>query len=236
MAPRVKQFKVVGIFKAGMYEYDAGLAYIAIPVAQLFFRMGEAVTGIGIKLDDIYLAPQVARQLQDTFKFPFYTRTWMEMNKNLFSALRLEKTVMFVILVMIVLVAAFGIMSTLTMLVMEKTKEIAILKSMGATSTGIMKIFMVDGLVIGVTGTLLGLVGGLLVTTNLDRIVKFIERLFGINAFPGDVYFLDKLPHQVNPPDVIAVVMVSLVISFLATLYPSWQASRLSPVEALRYE
>jgi len=236
MAPRVKQFKVIGIFEAGMYEYDAGLAYIAIPAAQLFFRMGETVTGVGIKLDDIYQAPQVARQLQDLFKFPFYTRTWMEMNKNLFSALKLEKTVMFVILVMIVLVAAFGIVSTLTMVVMEKTKEIAILKSMGATSTGIMKIFMVDGLVIGVTGTLLGLVGGLLVTTNLDRIVKFIERLFGINAFPGDVYFLDKLPHQVNPPDVIAVVMVSLVISFLATLYPSWQASRLSPVEALRYE
>ena len=236
MAPRVKQFKVVGIFEAGMYEYDAGLAYIAIPVAQLFFRMGEAVTGIGIKLDDIYLAPQVARQLQDTFKFPFYTRTWMEMNRNLFSALKLEKMVMFVILVMIVLVAAFGIVSTLTMVVMEKTKEIAILKSMGATSTGIMKIFMVNGLVIGVTGTLLGLGGGLLVTTNLDRIAKFVERLFGINAFPGDVYFLDKLPHQVNPPDVVVVVMVSLVISFLATLYPSWQASRLNPVEALRYE
>jgi lipoprotein-releasing system permease protein len=236
MAPRVKQFKVTGIFEAGMYEYDAGLAYIAIPAAQGFFRMGEAVTGIGIKLDDIYQAPQVARQLQDIFKFPFYTRTWMEMNRNLFSALKLEKTVMFVILVMIVLVAAFGIVSTLTMVVMEKTKEIAILKSMGATSTGIMKIFMVNGLVIGVTGTLLGLIGGILVTTNLDRMVKFVERLFGINAFPGDVYFLDKLPHQVNPPDVVAVVIVSLLISLLATLYPSWQASRLDPVEALRYE
>lgn len=236
MAPRVKQFKVVGIFEAGMYEYDAGLAYIPIPAAQAFFRMGEAVTGIGIKLEDIYQAPQVARQLQDLFKFPFYTRTWMEMNRNLFSALKLEKTVMFVILVMIVLVAAFGIVSTLTMVVMEKTREIAILKSMGATSTGIMKIFMVNGVIIGVTGTLLGLVGGILVTTNLDRIVKFVERLFGITAFPGDVYFLDKLPHQVNPPDVVAVVLVSLVISFLATLYPSWQASRLAPVEALRYE
>jgi len=137
---------------------------------------------------------------------------------------------------MIVLVAAFGIVSTLTMVVMEKTREIAILKSMGATAAGIMTIFMVEGIVIGTTGTVLGVLGGLVVTVNLDSIVSFVERLFGITAFPGDVYFLDKLPHQVNVPDVVAVVVVSLVISFLATLYPSWQASRLHPVEALRYE
>lgn len=236
MVPRVRQFTLVGVFEAGMYEYDAGLAYVPIETAQALFRMGQSVTGVEIKLDDIYLAPQVAGRLQEEIGFPFYTRTWMEMNKNLFSALRLEKTVMFVILVMIVLVAAFGIVSTLTMVVMEKTKEIAILKSMGATAAAIMRIFMVEGIVIGTVGTLLGLVGGLLVTTNLDSIVSFVERLFGINAFPGDVYFLDKLPHQVNAPDVVAVMIVSLVISFLATLYPSWQASRLDPVEALRYE
>jgi len=236
MAPRVKQFTVVGIFDAGMYEYDAGLAYIPIPAAQAFFRMGKAVTGVEIKLGDIYRAPDVAGQLQQELGFPFYTRTWMEMHKNLFSALKVEKTVMFVILVMIVLVAAFGIVSTLTMVVMEKTREIAILKSMGATAAGIMTIFMVEGIVIGTTGTVLGVLGGLVVTVNLDSIVSFVERLFGITAFPGDVYFLDKLPHQVNVPDVVAVVVVSLVISFLATLYPSWQASRLHPVEALRYE
>ncbi len=236
MVPRVKQFTLVGVFEAGMYEYDAGLAYVPIEAAQAFFRMDQSVTGVEIKLDDIYLAPQVAGELQEEVGFPFYTRTWMEMNKNLFSALKLEKTVMFVILVMIVLVAAFGIVSTLTMVVMEKTKEIAILKSMGATAAGIMRIFMVEGIVIGTVGTFLGLIGGLVVTTNLDRIVSFIERLFGINAFPGDVYFLDRLPHQVNAPDVVAVMIVSLVISFLATLYPSWQASRLDPVEALRYE
>lgn len=236
MAPRVKQFTVVGLFEAGMYEYDAGLAYITIPAAQAFFRMGTSVSGIEIKLDDIYEARQVGRQLQEELGFPFYTQTWMEMNKNLFSALKLEKTVMFVILVMIVLVAAFGIISTLTMVVMEKTREIAILKSMGATAGGIMRIFMVDGIVIGVVGTLLGVLGGLLVTINLDGIVSFAEQTFGIKAFPGDVYFLDKLPHQINTPDIVAVVVVSLVISFLATLYPSWQASRLNPVEALRYE
>jgi lipoprotein-releasing system permease protein len=219
-----------------MYEYDAGLAYIPIPAAQAFFRMGKAVTGVEIKLGDIYRAPDVAGQLQQELGFPFYTRTWMEMHKNLFSALKVEKTVMFVILVMIVLVAAFGIVSTLTMVVMEKTREIAILKSMGATAAGIMTIFMVEGIVIGTTGTVLGVLGGLVVTVNLDSIVSFVERLFGITAFPGDVYFLDKLPHQVNVPDVVAVVVVSLVISFLATLYPSWQASRLHPVEALRYE
>ncbi|MEE8283006.1 MAG: lipoprotein-releasing ABC transporter permease subunit [candidate division NC10 bacterium] len=236
MAPRVKQFTVVGVFEAGMYEYDAGLAYIPIPAAQTFFRMGKSVTGVEIKLDDIYQAPQVAGQMQEELRFPFYTRTWMEMNKNLFSALKLEKTVMFIILVMIVLVAAFGVVSTLTMLVMEKTREIAILKSMGATAAGIMRIFILDGVVIGAVGTLVGLLGGLVVTKNLDRIVSFVERVFGIDAFPGDVYFLDKLPHQINVPDVVAVVIVSLIISFLATLYPSWQASRLNPVDALRYE
>ncbi len=236
MAPRVKQFTVVGVFEAGMYEYDAGLAYIPIPAAQTFFRMGKSVTGVEIKLDDIYQAPQVAGQMQEELRFPFYTRTWMEMNKNLFSALKLEKTVMFVILVMIVLVAAFGVVSTLTMLVMEKTREIAILKSMGATAAGIMRIFILDGVVIGAVGTLVGLLGGLVVTKNLDRIVSFVERVFGIDAFPGDVYFLDKLPHQINAPDVVVVVIVSLIISFLATLYPSWQASRLNPVDALRYE
>lgn len=236
MTPRVKQFRVVGVFEAGMYEYDAGLAYIAIPAAQTFFRMGNSVSGIEIKLDDIYEAPLVGRALQEELGFPFYTQTWIEMNKNLFSALKLEKTVMFVILVMIVLVAAFGIVSTLTLVVMEKTREIAILKSMGATAGGIMRIFMVDGIVIGAVGTLFGLLGGLVVTTNLDGIVGFAERTFGITAFPGDVYFLNKLPHQINAPDVIAVAVVSLVISFLATVYPSWQASRLNPVEALRYE
>ncbi|MFQ5655973.1 MAG: lipoprotein-releasing ABC transporter permease subunit [Candidatus Methylomirabilales bacterium] len=236
MVPRVKQLTVVGLFEAGMYEYDAGLAYVSIPVAQAFFRMGKAVTGVEIKIDDIYKASQVSRQVQDRLGFPFYTRTWMEMNRNLFSALKLEKTVMFVILVMIVLVAAFGIVSTLTMVVMEKTREIAILKSMGATAAGVMKIFMIEGIVIGTAGTLLGLLGGLIVTTNLDPIVRFIERLFGINAFPANVYFLDKLPHQINVPDVVAVAVISLVISFLATLYPSWRASRLNPVEALRYE
>ena len=236
MAPRVKQFTLVGIFEAGMYEYDSGLAYIPIPAAQAFFRMGESVTGVEIKLDDIYQAPQVAAHLQEALQFPFYARTWIEMNKNLFSALRLEKTVMFIILVMIVLVAAFGMVSTLTMVVMEKTREIAILKSMGATAAGIMKIFMIEGIVIGGAGTLLGLLGGLVVTVNLDGIVRFVERVFGITAFPRDVYFLDKLPHQVNIPDVVAVMVVALVICFLATLYPSWQASRLNPVEALRYE
>ena len=236
MAPRVKQFTLVGVFEAGMYEYDAGLAYIPIPAAQAFFRMGDAVTGVGIKLDDIYRAPQVAGHLQEELGFPFFTKTWMEMNKSLFSALKLEKTVMFIILVMIVLVAAFGIVSTLTMVVMEKTREIAVLKSMGARAAGIMKIFMIEGIVIGAVGTFLGLLGGLVVTANLDGIVRFVERVFGINAFPRDVYFLDKLPHQVNTPDVVAVVIVALVISFLATLYPSWQASRLNPVEALRYE
>jgi lipoprotein-releasing system permease protein len=236
MAPRVRQFKVVGIFSVGMYEYDSSLAYIALEEAQRFFDMGDSVTGIEIKVDNIYKAKEVARLIDRNLGFPYWTKDWMEMNKNLFSALRLEKVIMFIILFLIVFVAAFNIVSTLIMVVMEKNKDIAILKSMGAPSRSIMRIFIIKGLIIGASGTLLGALAGLLAAVNMESIAGFFERMLGLEVFPRDVYYLDRFPSEVNPVDVIVIVVVALMLCFLATLYPSWKASKLDPAEALRYE
>ncbi|MBI3815913.1 MAG: FtsX-like permease family protein [Nitrospinae bacterium] len=227
-APKVEKFRVVGIFDTGMYEYDANLALISIPAAQRFFSMGETVTGIEIKVDDIYLADSVADKIHSMLGFPFWTRDWMEMNKNLFSALKLEKFGMFVILTLIIVVAAFNIIGTLIMMVMEKGRDIAILKSMGATERSIMKIFMMEGLIIGVAGTIIGCIGGYALCELLDT-YHFIK-------LPSDVYQLDTLPVKMNSLDFLYISLSAIVISFLATLYPSWNASRLDPVEALRYE
>jgi lipoprotein-releasing system permease protein len=236
MVPKMRRFAVVGIFQSGMYEYDNTLAYISIPVAQKFFDMGDRVTGIEIKTDDIYRVKEFAKEIRRILGFPFWTRDWMEMNRNLFSALRLEKIAMFIILVLIVLVAAFNIISTLIMVVMEKNKDIAILKSMGASSRGIMKIFLIEGLVIGVVGTSLGAALGLLAAFNLEKITDFVEHLFGFKILSSDVYYIDKLPSQVNPLDVTLILVTAISISLVATIYPSWRASKLDPAEALRYE
>ena len=236
VVPRMRRFTVVGVFQVGFAEFDTKLAMIGIPAAQALFRMGTAVSGVEVRVRDIYQASDVAEAIRARLKFPYFTRTWMEMNRNFFSALRVERTVMFVILTMIVLVAAFGIISTLVMLVMQKRKEIAVLKSMGATNRSVMGIFIVQGLVIGVAGTGLGLLLGLTIAHNLDPIVASIEWLFGFKAFPQDVYLLDKLPARILWPDVLAITVTSFVISFLATIIPSRQAARVDPVVAIRYE
>jgi lipoprotein-releasing system permease protein len=236
MVPRIKKFIVVGIFDSGFYEYDSTLAYLSLKDCQEFLSMGEHVTGIEIKVDDIYRADIIAKTIEKKLGFSFWARNWMEMNKNLFSALRLEKRVMFIILSLIVLVAAFNIITTLIMVVMEKSKDIAILKSMGATSKSIMQIFIFQGVTIGTIGTLLGCIGGLSVAFNLEKISVFIETLFGFKILPGDVYYLSQLPSQVNYSDVIIIVIGTILICFLSTIYPSRRASRLDPAEALRYE
>lgn len=236
MAPRMRAFRVVGLFEVGMYEYDSSLAYISIPAAQRFFRMGSAVTGIEVKLSNIFKAEGAAWLIRDQLGFPYFTRTWMEMHRNLFLAIKKEKILMFIILAMILLVAAFGIAGNLIMTVMQKQKEIGILKAMGATSSSIMRIFMAKGLIVGVTGTILGLIGGFSFVVNLDRLSAFLERLLGFEMFPSDVYFLDKLPYQVNPLDVGATVVMAILVSVLATLYPSWRAAKLDPIAAIRYE
>jgi len=236
MIPRMKKFVVVGIFDSGFYEYDSTLAYLSLKDCQEFLNMGEHITGLEIKVTDIYKADTIAKSIEKKLGFPYWARNWMEMNKNLFSALKLEKRVMFIILSLIVLVAAFNIITTLIMVVMEKSKDIAILKSMGATSKSIMKIFIIQGVTIGAVGTLLGCIGGLSVAFNLEKISVFIEKLFGFKILPGDVYYLSQLPSQVNYSDVVIIVIGTVLICFLSTIYPSRRASSLDPAEALRYE
>ncbi len=236
LIPKMKLFSVVGFFESGMFEYDANLAFISIPAAQKFFSMENRVTGVEIWVDAIDEASRISKEIQDTLGFPYHARDWMSMNRNLFNALQLEKVVMFIILILIILVAAFNIISTLFMLVMEKTKEIAILKAMGASGISIMKIFSLQGLIIGLVGTLLGAIGGFLIVPNLNEIVGFIEDRFGITAFPKDIYYLDKLPSEIQYMDSLLIVIFSIVICFVASLYPAWRASRLKPVDGLRYE
>ena len=234
--PRMKPFRVAGIFNTGMFEYDSTLAYISLSQAQSFFDLGDTVTGIQLKVDDVYHTGELARSINRELGVDYYARDWMQMNKNILFALKTEKMVMFIILTLIVLVAAFGIASTLFMVVMEKTRDIAILKSMGASGTSIMKIFVLEGLIIGVTGTLLGVVSGLLIAHNLEPIIDLIQKVTGQNFFSKDVYYLDHFPSLVVTGDVVMVSVTAVAISFIATLYPAWQASRMLPAEALRYE
>jgi len=236
MVPKMKKFIVVGIFESGFYEYDSTLAFLSLKSCQEFLDMGDAVSGIDIVVDDIYKADAIARSIQSHLGFPFFAQNWMQMNKNLFAALKLEKRVMFIILSLIVLVAAFNIISALIMIVMEKNKDIAILKSMGATSATIMKIFIYQGLIVGVVGTFFGSIAGLVVALNLQKISSFVERIFNFKILPGDVYYLSELPSKVNYGDVVVIVLGTLAICFLSTIYPSLRASKLDPAEALRYE
>jgi lipoprotein-releasing system permease protein len=234
--PNMRRFLVTGTFETGMYEYDAKLAFIALPQAQEFFDMPQTVHGIEVKVDNIYRVREVSQAIRTTIGAAFWTRDWMEMNRNLFAALRQEKIIMFIILVLIILVAAFNIISTLVMLVMEKRADIAILKAMGARRASIRKIFMIEGLIIGVCGTVLGGIAGLVFTWNLQTISGAVERLLGIQFFPPDVYFIDKLPARIDVLDVGLIMCTAMIVSFLATLYPAWNASKLDPVVALRYE
>ena len=227
--PRSQTFRVAGIFDSGMYEYDSTIAYVSLWAAQRFLGIGDRVTGIEVRVDDIYAADRVARAIGKALDgYPYWSRDWMRMNKNLFSALKLEKIVMFIILTLIILVAAFNIVGTLIMVVIEKTRDIAILKSMGATRRSIMKIFMIEGAVIGLVGTLLGLLGGYTICTLLAT-YKFIE-------LPSDVYYISTLPVQMNPLDVALIALAAIVITLAASVYPAWQASRFDPAEAIRYE
>ena len=236
MVPRMKKFLVVGIYESGFYEYDSKLAFLSLKSCQEFLDIGDAVSGIDIVVKDIYKADVISRALQSKLGFPYFAQNWMQMNKNLFSALKLEKRVMFIILSLIVLVAAFNIISALIMIVMEKNKDIAILKSMGATSATIMKVFIYQGLIVGVIGTFLGSIAGLSIALNLQKISLLVEKIFNFKILPGDVYYLSELPSKVNYSDVVVIVIGTLLICFLSTIYPALRASKLDPAEALRYE
>jgi len=227
-APNTRKFKVRGIFDSGMYEYDASMIYISLREAQDFLALGDRVTGLEVRVKDVDKSDLISKRVQEFLGYPYWTKDWKVMNRSLFAALRLEKFTMFVILAMIVLVGALNIISTLVMVVMEKTRDVAILRAMGASARSIMTIFMFQGLLVGIVGTLAGLASGLGLCHLLAK-YRFID-------LPADVYYISTLPVQVEAADVWFVAGAAVVISFIATLYPSWYASRLNPVESLRYE
>jgi lipoprotein-releasing system permease protein len=226
MTPKIRTFKVAAIFQSGMYEYDSSLAYLSLAEAQKFFNLNAAATGIEVKVDDIFRAAEIARTIDHELGFPYWARDWMQLNRNLFSALKLEKTMMFLLLVLIVTVASFNIISTLTMIVTEKQREIAILKAMGATRRAIMRIFMLNGLIIGVAGTVIGIPLGY-------AFLYLIEKYW---TFDQTVYYIAHIPVHVQTLDVLLVSFSAILISFAATVYPSLQAAKLDPAAALRYE
>ncbi|MBT0963412.1 lipoprotein-releasing ABC transporter permease subunit [Denitromonas iodatirespirans] len=234
--PRLKQFTVVGIFEAGMYEFDAGLALIHLNDAQVLYRMGDGVSGVRLKLDDLFAAPRVIRELANQFDARTLLSDWTSSHANFFRAVALEKTMMTIILFLIVAVAAFNIVSTLVMAVQEKYADIAILRTLGASPGSIMSIFILQGAIIGVVGLVAGVAGGIALATNLDVVIPALERLLGTTLWNKEIYYVTEMPSKVLPADVITIVTVSFVLTLIATLYPSWRASRVNPAEALRYE
>ncbi|MGQ0666626.1 MAG: lipoprotein-releasing ABC transporter permease subunit [Nitrospiraceae bacterium] len=226
MVPKIRTFAVVGLFNSGMYEYDSSLAYIELGEAEKFFNMGASVSGIEVKVTDVFHAGEIARNIERELGFSHGARDWMQMNRNLFSALKLEKTMMFLLLVLITIVASFNIVSTLTMIVTEKQKEIAILKAMGATTRSIRRIFMLNGLIIGFSGTAIGIPLG----------YAFLWLIQTFWTFDPTVYYISTIPVHVLAEDVLLVAGSAILISFIATVYPANQAARLEPVAALRYE
>jgi lipoprotein-releasing system permease protein len=235
--PRVKQFEVVGIFEAGMYEYDSGLALIHLADAQVLYRMGDEVSGVRLKLDDLFAAPRVARELAGMISEPgLFVSDWTRSHANFFRAVALEKTMMTLILFLIVAVAAFNIVSTLVMAVQEKYADIAILRTLGASPASVMTIFVLQGSIIGLVGLAAGVAGGLAIAFNLDVVIPVLEAVTGMTLWNKEVYYINELPSKVLPADVIGIVSVSFVLTLLAALYPSWRASKVNPAEALRYE
>lgn len=238
VVPRIKQFRVSGLFQIGMYEYDAGLALIHMDDAAKLYRMGDTVSGVRLKIDDLYAAPEMAKALNNSLQplGAYYIRDWTQQHANFFKAVKLEKKVMFIILTLIVAVAAFNIVSTLVMAVTDKRADIAILRTLGASPKSVMTVFMIQGLLIGVIGTILGAFFGIVIALNIDTIVPFIEQLFHVQFLAKDVYYISDLPSKLDWADVLTIVIVSIVLSLLATVYPSYRASVINPAEALRYE
>jgi lipoprotein-releasing system permease protein len=234
--PRLRQFRVVGVFEVGMYEYDYGLAYIHLQDAQRLYRLDDAVSGVRLRLQDLLDAPRVAREIARDLPGESYATDWTRSHANFFRAVEIEKRVMFIILTLIVAVAAFNIVSALVMAVTDKQADIAILRTLGAAPGSVMRIFMVQGALMGVIGTVVGVAAGVALALNIDVVVPFIEQTFGVRFLAKDVYYISDLPSDLQWRDVTVIGLVSLVLTLLATLYPSWRAARVNPAEALRYE
>ena len=234
--PRLRRFTVTGVFKVGMYEYDRNLVLVHMSDAARLFRLGESVTGVRLKLDDLFNAPQIAHKLYDKLTGSLQISDWTQVHSNFFRAIKTEKRVMFIILLLIVAVAAFNIVSTLVMVVTDKRADIAILRTQGLTPLSVMGIFVVLGAIIGVVGTFVGVIGGVLLALNVETIVPAIERLIGVQFLAADVYYISDLPSKLEWSDVYYIAGMSFLLTLLATLYPAWQASQLKPAEELRYE
>lgn len=234
--PRFKRFTVVGVFEAGMNEYDSALALMHLDDAAKLMRMESAISGVRLKLDDLYAAPRLTRQLAEELPIGYMISNWTIENVNYFRAVQMEKTAMFIILLLVVTVAAFNIVSTLVMVVADKKADIAILRTLGSSPRSIMAIFMIQGLVIGMIGTLLGTAGGVALALNIGTVVPAIEQLLGMKFLSAEVYYITEVPSEMSWLDVAKISGVSFVLSLLATLYPAWQAARTQPAEALRYE
>lgn len=230
-------FVVSGIFRVGMNDFDTGLALVDLRQAQNLYRLeNNRVTGLSIRLTDVDLADSVKKQVREKFGSGYRVRSWMDMNRTFFSALKVEKSVMGILLSLIILVAVFNIVSTLIMVVMEKTRDIGILRALGATKGAVRNIFLLQGFLVGFSGIVLGTVAGLALAYNLNPVSDFLERTFGIVVFPPDIYLFDKIPAQINLPDVVTIVGFALVMSLVAGAYPAHRAAKLLPVKALRYE
>jgi lipoprotein-releasing system permease protein len=234
--PRLKNFSVAGIFEVGMGEYDRGVAIVHLEDAAKLLRMGDGVTGVRLKLDDMFLAPQVTNELAYQLPGMYRITDWTMHHRNFFSALKTEKRMMGLILFLIVAVAAFNIVSTLVMVVTDKQSDIAILRTLGASPGSIMGIFIVQGATIGFVGTVAGIIGGILLSLNIEAIVKSVERAFNVDFLDPNIYYISELPSDMHLSDVTMVSAVAFVITLLATIYPAWRASRIQPAEALRYE
>lgn len=234
--PRLKRFTVVGIFQVGMYEYDRNMALAHLDDTAKLFRLGDAVSGLRLKLDDLFNAPRLSQQLANELYPDFRVSDWTKAHSNFFRAIKTEKRVMFIILLLIVAVAAFNIVSTLVMVVTDKRGDIAILKTQGLSNSSVMGIFIVLGSIIGVSGTLIGTVGGVLLALNVETIVPAIENFFGVEFMAADVYYISDVPSKLDWNDVYTIACMAFLLSLLATLYPAWQASRVNPAEVLRYE
>jgi lipoprotein-releasing system permease protein len=236
--PRLKQFRVVGLFQIGMYEYDAGLALIHIEDAAKLYRMGEQVSGLRLKINDLFDAPTMTAELNKSLQplGAYYITDWTQQHANFFKAIQLEKRVMFIILTLIVAVAAFNIVSTLVMAVTDKRADIAIMRTLGASPQSIMQIFIIQGALIGIIGTFFGAILGIVIALNIDTIIPFIENLFQVQFLAKDVYYISELPSKLEWNDTISIIVTSVVLSLIATLYPSYKASKINPAEALRYE
>lgn len=234
--PQLKRFTVSGIFEAGYNEFDKGLAVVNLRDIQRVLRMGDGVTGVRLRLHDMDLAWDVARDLAIGLGGPYNVSDWTSDNANMFRALKMEKTIMAILLSLIIAMGAFNLVSSQVMLVTDKQADIAILRTLGLTPRGVMQVFVVQGTLIGVIGTVLGVIGGIVLTLNLEHILKAIEKVLGVQLLPEDVYYITGLPTDLQSGDVVAIAAVALAMAFVATIYPAWRAARTAPAEALRYE